>query len=40
MKPSAQDLLVLGAIIGIRTLISFSLNAELKSDPRHHTPAT
>jgi len=32
MKPSVQDLLVLGAIIVIRTVISFSLNAELKSD--------
>jgi uncharacterized membrane protein len=31
MKPSAQDLIVLGAIVGIRTVISFSLNAELKS---------
>ena len=32
MKPTLQDLLVLGAIIVIRTVISFSLNAELKSD--------
>jgi len=31
MKPTPQDLLVLGAIIVIRTVISFSLNAELKS---------
>ena len=35
MKPSAQDLLVLGAIIVIRTVISFSLNAELKSQQQH-----
>jgi uncharacterized membrane protein len=32
MKPSVQDLIVLGAIIVIRTIISFSLNAELKSE--------
>ena len=32
MKPTPQDLLVLGAIIVIRTVISFSLNAELKSE--------
>jgi uncharacterized membrane protein len=31
MKPTPQDLLVLGAIILIRTVISFSLTAELKS---------
>jgi uncharacterized membrane protein len=31
MKPSVQDLLVLGAIVLIRTVISYSLNAELKS---------
>lgn len=31
MKPTPQDLLVLGAIIVIRTVISYSLNAELKS---------
>src|SRR5215471_4356152 len=30
MKPSVQDLLVLGAIVLIRTAISFSLNAELR----------
>jgi hypothetical protein len=29
MKPSAQDLIVLGAIALIRTVISLSLNAEL-----------
>jgi uncharacterized membrane protein len=40
MKPSAQDLLVLGAIIAIRTMISFSLNAELKSDPKPRASVT
>src|ERR1044071_1618136 len=34
MKPTPQDLLVLGAIIVIRTVISFSLNAELKSEQK------
>jgi uncharacterized membrane protein len=29
MKPSSQDLIVLGAIVGIRTIISYSLNSEL-----------
>ena len=39
MKPTPQDLLVLGAIIVIRTVISYSLNAELKSEqkPRAET---
>src|SRR6266566_7024220 len=32
MKPSVQDLIVLGAIVLIRTIISYSLNAELKSE--------
>src|SRR5689334_19069565 len=31
MKPSLQDLMVLGAIVLIRTVISYSLNAELKA---------
>jgi len=31
MKPSVQDLTVLGAIVLIRTIISFSLNWELKT---------
>src|SRR6516162_9539147 len=31
-KPGAQDLMVLGAIVLIRTIISHSLNAELKSE--------
>src|SRR5439155_2681908 len=37
MKPSLQDLIVLGAIVLIRTVISYSLNAELKSE--HQTKA-
>lgn len=32
MKPSPQELLVLCAIVAIRTVISFSLNGELKAD--------
>src|SRR5499427_8015321 len=32
VKPSVQDLIVLGAIVLIRTIISYSLNAELRSD--------
>lgn len=39
MKPSVQDLVVLGAIVLIRTVISFSLNAELKSEKHALTPA-
>src|SRR4051812_28483426 len=38
IKPSVQDLIVLGAIVLIRTVISYSLNAELKSE--HQTKAT
>jgi uncharacterized membrane protein len=38
MKPSVQDLVVLGAIVLIRTVISYSLNAEWKSE--HPTKAT
>jgi len=37
MKPSVQDLIVLGAIVLIRTIISYSLNAELRSE---HQPLT
>jgi uncharacterized membrane protein len=29
MKPTTQDLIVLGAIVAIRTVISYSLNSEL-----------
>lgn len=39
MKPSVHDLVVLGAIVLIRTVISFSLNAELKSEKQALTPA-
>jgi uncharacterized membrane protein len=35
MHPTLQDLGALGAIVLIRTVISFSLNAELKSDQKH-----
>src|SRR5436305_4638197 len=38
MKPSVQDLIVLGAIVVIRTVISYSLNAELKSEKQTLTP--
>jgi uncharacterized membrane protein len=34
MKPTPQDLLVLGAIIAIRTVISYSLNAELRAEQK------
>jgi uncharacterized membrane protein len=39
MKPSAQDLIVLGAIVLIRTVISLSLNAELRSERQPLTSA-
>jgi len=39
MKPSVQDLIVLGAIVLIRTVISFSLNAELRSERQPFTSA-
>ena len=35
MRPNVQDLIILGAIVLIRTIISFSLNAELKSEQQH-----
>jgi uncharacterized membrane protein len=38
MKPSPQDLLILGAIVVIRTVISYSLNAELKSGHKPTPP--
>ena len=34
MKPSIQDLIVLGTIIVIRTVISYSLNAELSLEQK------
>ena len=39
MKPNPQDLLVLGAIVSIRTVISYTLNAELKSERQARTNA-
>lgn len=39
MKPNVRDLVVLGAIVLIRTIISFSLNAELRSEKHALTPA-
>lgn len=33
MKPGPQELLALGSIVAIRTVISWSLNAELKQEP-------
>jgi len=38
MKPRVQDLAVLGAIVIIRSIISYSLNAELKSEKQALTP--
>ena len=32
MKPTTQDLIILGAIVAIRTVISYSLNSELSHD--------
>ena len=32
MKPTTQDLIILGAIVAIRTVISHSLNSELAYD--------
>lgn len=34
MKPTTQDLIVLGAIVAIRTVISYSLNSELSHETR------
>jgi uncharacterized membrane protein len=36
IKPTTQDLIILGAIVAIRTVISYSLNSELT----HETPQT
>jgi len=38
MRPTLQDLGTLGAIVLIRTIISYSLNAELKSEQQHDPP--
>src|SRR6266849_10614680 len=35
MKPSTQDLVILGAIVAIRTVISYSLNSELAHNSPH-----
>ena len=32
MKPTTQDLIILGAIVAIRTVISYSLNSELRPE--------
>ena len=34
MKPEPRELITLGAVVAIRTVISWSLNAELKQDAR------
>lgn len=34
MKPSSRDLVVLGAIVVIRTIISYSLNSELSGSEK------
>src|SRR5437016_13739333 len=39
MKPTNQDLIVLGAIVAIRTVISYSLNSELAHQQPHKTNA-
>jgi uncharacterized membrane protein len=40
MKPTTQDLVILGAIVAIRTVISWSLNSELAHDaPRSERTA-
>jgi uncharacterized membrane protein len=41
MKPTTQDLIILGAIVAIRTVISYSLNSELSHESSHsEKPAT
>ncbi len=39
MKPSVQDVIVLGAIVLIRTVISYSLNGEPKVEHPPKSPA-
>ena len=34
ITPTTQDLIILGAIVAIRTIISYSLNSELAHEPR------
>lgn len=40
IKPSTQDLLILGSIVAIRTVISYSLNSELAHESRHKPTLT
>jgi uncharacterized membrane protein len=40
MKPSTQDLVILGAIVAIRTVISYSLNSELAHEQVHRSTPT
>ena len=40
MKPSTQDLVILGAIVAIRTVISYSLNSELAHELPHKPTST
>ncbi len=40
MKPSTQDLVILGAIVAIRTVISYSLNSELAHEAQHKPKPT
>jgi len=40
MKPKPQEMIVLGAIVAIRTVISYSLNGELKTDRSEASKAT
>jgi uncharacterized membrane protein len=40
MKPSSQDLVILGAIVAIRTVISYSLNSELAHEQPHKPTLT
>jgi|SRR5687767_5608228 len=41
MKPTTQDLIIVGAIVAIRTVISYSLNSELAHESSHsERPAT
>src|SRR6266571_7606628 len=35
MKPTTQDLIILGSIVAIRTIISYSLNSELAHETNH-----
>jgi uncharacterized membrane protein len=39
MRPNPQELLVLGSIVAIRTVISYSLNLELAQDVKHREKA-